>query len=65
MKNWPSKIEGVESKGVRGIVGSTSFWAAMVCAIKNQTTSSSSKPPASKKRARIWSTVSACEMRRI
>ena len=58
MKNCPSKTLGVESKGVRGMVGSMSFWAAMECAIKNQVVSNSSKPPASLKRAKILSTVS-------
>ena len=57
MKNWVSKISGVESKGVRGMVVSTLSAAATVWAERSQTTSKSWKPTSSK-RAKMESTVS-------
>ena len=58
MKNWVSKMAGVESKGVRGMEVSTRSAAAMVWAERSQTTSKSWKPTSSM-RAKILSTVSA------
>ena len=51
-KTWESKVKGVESKGVPGIVVSTTSAAAMVCEARRATASLGLKP-ASAKRAKI------------
>lgn len=56
-KNCESKVLGVESKGVPGIVGSMVSDAAMVWDARSATTSSGLNP-ASAKRARMFVTVS-------